>query len=413
MNDAKSDSVPGVVHLLKEPYAINLLWNQVPQGQSTLKFVKESAKVINTSLVCLDTSLLGEQYGLADKNIGHKTGMKVLATGLDYTAGSICGAWQVNEGIWLVLVINRDGLIALDKGVYTKESALEEFNNMLYAEEWDKIICPEDWQIPNSVDIELEKLFGKKKCRKIKSVSFPLKSVLFILSIFSGGVLVYLLLSVRSQDMRRILPVTEPPRVVKKQAPPQKIVVPWANQPRPVSMIAQCIKSIDLNINNAVAVPGWSWNGQASCDGEKVFFPVSKNGGTLLWLQSARQLISPPPDIINESGSSAVLVWPSVPVKKYGKEELILANMNSVAEIKEYLMKSFSQSFSVVNLGTPTMLNMDGQTLLKTTFNYSTQLDPGIYLPILINVEGLVVTKLAYSFDSGQWQVNGEFYGRE
>ncbi|WP_230042077.1 type 4b pilus protein PilO2 [Escherichia coli] len=413
MNDAKVDRMAGVVHLLKETYAINLLWDQVPQGRSSLKFAKESAKIINTSLVCLDTNLLGEQYGLADKNIGHKVGMKVLATRLDYSSGSICGAWEINENLWVVLVVNRDGLIVLDKGVNTVESALEEFNNILYSDEWDRIICPVAWHVPNSIDTSLDKLFTKKKSKRIKSIGLPLKSVSFILSVLSCGLLLYFFFTWRSQNMISVSPVTVLPGTIKKKEPPEKLEAPWVGKPLPFSMIEQCIKSIGLNINNAVGVPGWSWNGQTFCDGEKTFFPISKNGGTLLWLKASRQLISPPPDIINSTENSAVLAWPLISVKKYGSEELTVTDMNTVANIKEYLTSSFSQSFSVINFGTPVVLNFNEQSLLKLTFNYSTKLDPGIYLPILISVEGIVVTKLAYSFESGQWQVDGEFYGRE
>ncbi|HBA9513317.1 TPA: type 4b pilus protein PilO2 [Escherichia coli] len=411
MNDAKIDHMTGVVHLLKETYAINLLWDQVPQGRSPLKIAKESAKIINTSLVCLDTNLLGEQYGLADKNIGHKEGMKVLATRLDYSSGSICGVWEINENLWVILVVNRDGLIVLDKGVNSVESALEEFNNILYSDEWDRIICPEAWHVPNSIDTSLDKLFAKK-CKKIKSIGFPLKSVFGILSVLSCGFLLYFFFTLRFPDVKNVSPVTVHPGTIKKNELPEKLEAPWAGKPLSVSMIEQCIKSIGLNINNAVGVPGWSWNEQTFCDGEKIFFPISKNGGTLLWLKASRQLISPPPDIINSTENSAVLAWPLASVKKYGSEELTVAGMNTVANIKEYLTSSFSQSFSVINFGTPIVLNFNEQSLLKITFNYSTKLDPRIYLPILINVEGIVVTKLTYSFESEQWQVDGEFYGR-
>lgn len=412
MTDTKYDNVPGVVHLSKERYAVNLLWNQVPQGKSSLKFAKESAKVINTSLICLDTNLLGQQYGLADKRIGHKAGMKVLATQLDYSIGALCGAWEFEGGIWLVLAINRDGIILSDKGVYSQESAMEEFHTILYSDEWDKIICPKDWQITHSSDVTLNSLFVKKKCRRIRSTKFPIKSVICIFTILSGSFL-YFLFGVKNQDAIKLQPPTATNLANRKDELPKKVMVPWSGRPRPISMVEQCVNSIDININNAVAVPGWAWSGQVTCDGENVFYPIVKNGGTLLWLQSADQIISPAPRIENVTGNSAVLVWPASHVKRYREELLYFDNLSPTSEIKDYLKKSFSQSFSTVDFGSPSIMSLGGNILLKTTFSYETKLEPGIFLPILVNVEGLVVSELSYSSENGEWRVSGDFYGRK
>lgn len=412
MSDLFYKDTPGTVHIQKRAYAINLLWNQVPLGENPLKTAKESAKVINTRLICLENNLLGTQYGLADKRLGHKAGMHVLATHLDTSVGAFCGAWKFEQGVWYIFAINSDGVILSDKGVCTKDVAIEEFNNLLYSNEWDKIICPPDWLIPNSVDEPITLFFVKKKGRKIRTTSLNYNFLFLCLCslfIIAGGVYFYINRYVSSENAEAVelLPeTTVKPQTIK----PQNIVTPWGDHIKPLSMLTQCITYIDANVLNAVSVPGWSWDDEASCDGNNVFFPIKKNGGTNLWLRSASLFISPPPNVIDGTGDTAVLSWSVSGTNKYKKQDIKIDDINNINDIKNFLSESFAQSFLSFDMNSSN--NSNEHNLVKQSFNYSTKMNPGIYLPILVNVDGIVFDKITYSFKNNEWKVSGYFWGR-
>lgn len=325
MTEVLQYEIPGVILISNKKYAINLLWNQI-QGQKPIVAAKEGAKLINTKIVCINNNLLGYQYGLADKNIGHKYGMFALATKIDISQGSICGIWKVDKNIWLVIAINRDGVIVLDKGFFHEEQAKTEFYSVVYSDEWDKIVCPEDMAVNGSTNASLDIFLSKKKAKKIKSIFIAQKEKYFIfilLICFITTIFYFFLIRKNTDDFQAKIHFQSSSISEKKvEEKPTTIKAPWSNQAEPLSMMTQCIDQMNREYLNASSVPGWIWSESAYCDSNRVFFPITRNAGIKLWLRSADVLITPPPLITDITENRAVLSWPVSNVLLYKEEEI-------------------------------------------------------------------------------------------
>lgn len=413
MNDFNANSVPGVLNIQSQKYAINLLWNKVSQGEKPFKVARDAAKIIPTSLICIDYNLCGYQYGLADSALGHKVGMPVLATQIDLSSGSVCGVWNIDD-IWLILAVARDGLIIQDKGVKEKDDALLEFNNLVYAEEWDRVICPQEWGVPNSQCIPVSELVKKRKVRKIKSTSaarlFSVSVMCILIVLLFISFYVYnTFYSSREQHM-----IVSPPMISeKKETNEVEIYMPWSERYLPFQLLVNCKASIEENLLNASSMPGWVWDGHVSCDGKNVKFSIIRQGGAPFWLESVDQFITPHPILTAVDENKAYLSWGVRDVSRYHKQNFTVEKLNSIREIKKWLVQEFTLSSSSIFLEHDIGIDLGGNRVIKCDFSFTTTSDPGIYFPILLKVYGLVVNKVEYTYMSGQWSIYGEFWGVE
>ncbi|ECG5801077.1 hypothetical protein E1610_10730 [Salmonella enterica subsp. enterica serovar Muenchen] len=414
MSENLHSDIPGIITLSNKKYAINLLWNQV-DGQKPIVAAREGAKLINTGIVCINNNFLGYQYGLADKNIGHKSGMFALATKIDISKGSLCGIWEVDEKIWLVIAINRDGIIIIDKGFFHEEQAKEEFYSVVYSDEWDNIVCPESLTVNDSINVSLDVFLSKKAGKKIKSVflSKGKKSFIFLFLICVIVIACVIFDKVKIDNSQTQVQY-QPPSLTsekKKESKPEVIKMPWSNQPEPYSMMTQCINQIDREYLNASSVPGWLWTETASCDSKSVFFPVTRSAGTKLWLRSADTLITPPPLITDVTENSAVLSWPVPDVLLYKEIKALPENLNNIKDISDFLQEAFAQSSGAIDISASSQNIAGNSMILEVNFNYNTVFDPRVFLSILSNVEGITVKEITYSFSKKEWSVSGVFYG--
>lgn len=92
--------------------------------------------------------LLGKQYAIADKKIGHKVGIETLLSKVNVSEGSVCAACTPDGDIWIAFAIDRDGIVYADKCSTNSDDIITNFNNILYSREWDRIYCPSEWGWP-------------------------------------------------------------------------------------------------------------------------------------------------------------------------------------------------------------------------------------------------------------------------
>ncbi|HBA7959812.1 TPA: hypothetical protein J1556_002663 [Escherichia coli] len=194
----------------------------------------------------------------------------------------------------------------------------------------------------------------------------------------------------------------------KKQV---KAYMPWSEQYLPFHLLASCKKSIAENVLNASGMPGWAWDGHASCDGNDVRFTILKTGGFTFWLDSVEQFITPQPMLSVVNDDKAYLTWHIQDVSKYSKQALSIEKFNSIKEIKKMLTQEFSMSHQKIDFGRDVAMNLGGYNIIKCDFSFSVPSDPGIYFPVLLKVYGIVINKIEYTEGSGQWRILGEFWG--
>ena len=70
--DSSNSLLPGVLCINKKKYAVNLLWNDVPDDKQYKSIIKSRLKLLGSDLYAINRNLTGRQYAIADKNSGHR-----------------------------------------------------------------------------------------------------------------------------------------------------------------------------------------------------------------------------------------------------------------------------------------------------------------------------------------------------
>ena len=100
------------------------------------------------------------------------------------------------------------------------------------------------------------------------------------------------------------------------------------------------------------------------------------------------------------------MTWPLDTVR-YDSLRLDVNRLNNTQEIIRYLSRQFENSWINIKFGQPVP---DGNTE-RVDFSFSLNNDPRILLPILSEVNGLVITNIDYDFSGSNWNVSGVFWG--
>ncbi|STO41604.1 Uncharacterised protein [Escherichia coli] len=69
----------------------------------------------------------GEQFAVGDKNIGHKRGQVTLLSAIDFDGSSFCGLFPADNELWLVIGVDKDGMVHFDKSFHSKDDAKNSF----------------------------------------------------------------------------------------------------------------------------------------------------------------------------------------------------------------------------------------------------------------------------------------------
>ncbi|MBB7505025.1 type 4b pilus protein PilO2 [Escherichia coli] len=386
-------------------YAINLIWNSVSPNEKAHKAACSAAQIINAKLGCITDTLIGYQYGLADSNAEYKQGMYVLAAELASVENSVCGVWRVDD-FWIVIAIDSNGQVIIDKGYTSAEYAKTEFENLVYSDNWNNIYCPNEWGIHNSKDVPIAFVLlnsrKKLKLKKLNAFKYSKKKggvvllVLFVLFMF--------VLNSFFIKEEQINNANEDISTVHNEPLP----APWEGKLKPLPAIKECIEAINTYMMLSSGVPGWRWNGLAHCDGYYVDYGLIPDGGINLWLEYAAKIITPPPLIDKDSNERAIIKWPVNDMPKYSDERIDLEDFVRIESIKKYIANAFESVFTTVKMSS---IIMTTNNLGYIDVSYRTESNPLMYISLFEHVYGATMQKVSFT-EQGEWEVSIRLYGK-
>ncbi|MCF7447033.1 hypothetical protein [Escherichia coli] len=394
----------GVAVIDSKQYAVNLLWGSSQDTETTNQALNKSLALMSSKLYSVIERFQGEQFAVGDKNIGHKRGLVTLLSAIDFDGSSFCGLFPTDNELWLVIGVDKDGMVHFDKSFHSKDDAKKFFfDHVAYGYPWDRTYSPSDVGVGESKSItELSLIKGKKLKEKGAGQLMP---VLFSgVGIIICFVIIYNAINswLNSKDKDMINEVSPP--VISEEVRN----VPWGGKSKPASLFSQCIKEMDSFRFLAASVPGWMPEDKVTCKDSNISFNVNRSGGLDIWYEEPSLFFHTRdiPAITKNGNDKITLTWPLDTVI-YENSRLDVNRLNNTQEIIRYLSRQFENSWIDITFGQPVP---DGNTE-RVAFSFSLNNDPRILLPILSEVNGLIITNVDYDFSGSNWNVSGVFWG--
>ncbi|CAM4486459.1 Uncharacterised protein [Escherichia coli] len=395
----------GVAVIGSKQYAVNLLWGSSQDTETTNQALNKSLTLMSSKLYSVIGRFQGEQFAVGDKNIGHKRGQVTLLSAIDFDGSSFCGLFPADNELWLVIGVDKDGMVHFDKSFHSKDDAKKFFfDHVAYGYPWDRTYSPSDVGVGESRSIsELSLIKGKKLKEKGAGQLMPL--LLSGVGIIIFFVIIYnfmnLWLSGRDKDILN----EEPSPAVSEEVRN----IPWEGKSKPGSLFSKCIKEMDSFRFQAASVPGWMPENKVTCNDSDINFSVYRSGGLNIWYENPGLFFHSGdiPDITRNDNDKITFTWPLETVR-YDSSILDVHTLNKTQEIIRYLSRQFENSWIEIKFE-PSV--PDGNTE-RVGFSFSFNHDPRILLPILSEVNGLIITNIDYDFSGSNWNVKGVFWGR-
>ena len=248
----------GAIKIGKIGYALNLEWRSL---DTNMRRAEQAALVAETSrhdavtlFVDLDRV---DVVGFGAKAAGHKAGMKVLLTALSnrHMGRSWIGAFRIGEtgDTWWVGAM-KDGAPYEDTVVASQEDARIMVLNELSAG-WNRIVAPEDWQLPASIDVRLIDVLAPGIVPQLHEVA-PIKAAMpkilggvCLVALLAGGY--YWYSSSQEAERQRLAEQLRLERETVRLVPSE---FPWHDAPPIMAFLEVCKDEIT---NTVALVPGW------------------------------------------------------------------------------------------------------------------------------------------------------------
>ncbi len=177
----------------KNKFVTGIFWQPFKDITNKQKEIKDSAKFASADLFCLKTKGVN-QYGLASSKEGFKSGQVSAAVAVSTILSdksSTVAIFKVNIGWWLLVIRNDIILPEEDRIFKTEMDAKKAFVSMLAVPDWGYKICPEDWNIADTKEVNIEELltdkYTKATLEKVDKTAMIITAVVIILLI-SGSI---------------------------------------------------------------------------------------------------------------------------------------------------------------------------------------------------------------------------------
>ncbi len=402
--------LPGVLTVNKKKYAVNLLWDEVPDDRKYRAIIKNRLKLVGCDLFTLSNYLTGRQYAIADRNSGHRKNQMALASCIDNDGASLCALCEYDH-IWILLAIDRNGCVIIDRASYNKDEMLEEFYIACTQYEWDDIVCPSGLSVQGSSERELPSLINRRGAKLYSAGSdrfYPL--------IFVGGCASVLLACIfiaynhyedkQNQDIQAVS--VEPSKS-------QTFDTPWGGYSLPVSFIRACVNDMTTRYIESASIPGWKVAPVVRCqDSEgssKMILSAKKDFGLNIWLEDGRykEFFKGIKPKVDNTDNLLNIEW-SLDVERFKKGILHLDDVGKVSDKRKYLRDNFEYYF--INTLQMESAITTSTGVMSVKFRFSLKQEPTLVLPILTKVSDLIIDNIVFNYDSGLWDVEGRFWGK-
>jgi hypothetical protein len=443
------------VQVAGKTYAVGLFWKSSddPKRVSKEAIAYSKSDSIGADLYCVR---IGEavQFGLGQKERGHKAGMPSLAASIDE---SLTGDWLAAfyiGGFYYVAAV-RKGLVLSERDqiFVVEEDAKEVFTDLYYGADWDDVICPDVWGMASEEVREehIEDVVQGTSAGKLKPTN-PMAGIIkfgvllaLLAGIGFGGHTLYqthlekeriaALEAAREAAKERaetigkkslgqraqeeidralaavedtVAPILGIERSEPQQLPDTPPPAPWKGRKNGTGMLIACVQDI---LKAPMDVPGWQTT-QISCNERNIQVTLERQGGTALWAETHLKK-SGYPDVNyrrNAGAGSLYVSYPPSYVSQYG-ENLAAQPVDVVVDyLREHFAEMDMRIEAVVQPDNPN--NHRSRFFREGTISFNTDISPVEFSSIFSKVKGLVIDSVSLNLGSNQWLVRGSIYDR-
>lgn len=416
--DAALTHEVGSVRVGKREYAVGLIWHKIDDLSRANAQARALASDENHKYDFFCIKAGGDpQFGLGNKNLGHKNGLPSLAAQLAHAKpGRWLGLFAVDGGYYLAAIYDDAILSEADRFFSDAEAAKDEFENLHSGTEWKEAIAPDEFDIPGTVPVSISTLLDDRVVCRLQAVSkrgtlakVALGACLVVGLV--GGVNFYLK-HLEDIELDRLL--AEEAAKARDQifAPKQDQIVvpdaPWIVHPVASYFVESCVTKIH---SFPLDIPGWDVK-EFICSGNTVAASLDragalgKGGGSYNWIKLLVEkegfkprIIAPP----GGNGNRASVQWglgelPKIPVD---------IETLKYHQMMEGLVVVMDERFVPISLADAP----ENSDFFKgVSFSFSTSDDPRDFTDILSALPGAFVTSIKYDVPSNSWTLEGQAY---
>ena len=402
--------------------AIGLLWQLRGAGQS----VAEQGRAVSVGADTFDLyapHAEGKQIGFGASEEGLRRGMRAAASIVtpDAKADTWAAAFRVTSQIPRVpeawwIVAHRDGLVYEDRLLLDRDEARAAFLDISEAPGWQRIVCPADWEVPQSDEVSLGEILALRArggaLRPLSRVSqwLPrIAAMLFLGVLGSGAWYAWSLWQIEQQRLVEMLRQAELAAQISAPRPP-----PWIDAPELEDFVRECNAAFDALF---VPVPGWR-NEPLRCGidcacavADVEWIPEQGNVALLLAAVRSKGLGEPEIDPLTLRGRSArgVALDPR-PADRAGPPITPVAIQKRLRSRFQFLGLELSLNPKIV---VPVDGVLSGQ--VPSAYNYheltiQMSVAPEEHVRLLSDVPGLVPERLSYDPSTYDWTLVARIY---
>lgn len=238
----------------RKKYAVGLFWTPTG-GEKIAETVKNSGPEGSFGLF-VDLRKDG-QIGLASREEGLKPGFLVGIKSIPpkFVGSNWIAAVPLDPINWWIASI-RDGIVYDDQVIRNEGEAQNLFFDLHQSGEWDRVICPAQWEIDGSVQAEAVDLLVSPSSEKLRSLH-PIKenikniiALVLVAGLLGGGYSYY--------QKQQAAAAAELERLRQLEAQRIRLVpanFPWANSIAIEDFVATCQREIE---RTTIYAPAWS-----------------------------------------------------------------------------------------------------------------------------------------------------------
>ncbi len=416
-----------IINISRKKYAVGLFWQPEKVGVSARIYARSLAHNVDKKL-----NLYTEyrsMIGLGASRRGHGMGMRVAAAGVmdsfsEYT--SFLAAFSVGNGFYLVAA--RNGIILEDKLFDSEDAARTEYVKLSEIPDWGAFFAPGSWGMPRAVERDLADVLVGQNNVRLHPISYARSGivsvmlvVLFIIAfgaIFSDSIK-------NTMSPRPNINELDPELVaeykkqieeknkeldkqfeIKKQLPPEPIVMPYEILPDVQARAILCYNAIAFLMQ---PISGWNQT-FAECNETNAIVEFKRSFGTLdEFYNVATNLM--PGAFVQELNQDTIRVQAKLPK---------LPNVSSQDERDaSTIVRDVTSAFQAIGTDIDAQIVFDTITNGVETVNVNvveiqteSKLTPDQFMRVFDDFGGVYLTKCAWDAASRFWNYEVIIYAK-